>query len=228
MVLGVMGGVVGRLGGMAVAAAMVLAAAACGGGDSDDAAGTVATSTTTAGSATTVGGGTTAASTTTVAVAGLLSDGDQITTSGLGVVSIGAESAAAATAAGTDFVPDGEPVGATSCQIVRPQPGPVGVAFMVNDGTIARVDVESGSVTTRSGARIGSTRDEILALFGEKIQPEPHPTVAGAEMLVFVPVDPGDANRRVVFETGADGIVVRYWSGRMPEALWYDGCAGAL
>ena len=228
MVLTVMGGVGGRLGGMAALGAMVLAVAACGGGDSDDASGTTVGSTAVPASAVPASTTATTPTSTTGPAAGQLSDADQITTSGLGVVSIGAEAGAAAAAAGATFVPEGDPVGATACQMVRPEPGPAGVAFMVNDGTVARVDVGSGAIATRSGAKIGSTRDEIVGLFGDKIQPEPHPTVAGAEMLVFVPVDPGDANRRVVFETGADGVVVRYWSGRMPEALWFDGCASAV
>jgi hypothetical protein len=225
-----MGGAATSLGSLALAGALVLLLAACGDSDGDAGGGTVATATST--SAAVGGAGSAAsssvpgASTTSLAPAAL-TEADTVTTSGLGVVTIGATADAAAEAAGTALAPAGEPVGATGCQYVRPQAGPAGVAFMVNDGTIARVDVESGSIATRSGAHIGSTRDEILGLFGDKIQAEPHPSVAGAEMLVFVPVDAGDANRRVVFETGADGVVVRYWTGRLPEVLWYDGCTSA-
>jgi hypothetical protein len=150
----------------------------------------------------------------------------KISTTGLGPVLIGAQPDAAAQAAGTTFVEQEAAVGASACHYVTAT-GLDGVRFMVADGMIVRIDIDAGPIETLSGARIGSTRDEIIGLFGEKIAPEAHPTDPAGELLVFVPVDAAESDRRVVFETDGSGAVVRYRTGRVPEVLYVQGCADA-
>ena len=96
---------------------------------------------------------------------------------------------------------------------------------MVNNGTVARVDVLTGPVTTRSGAEIGMTEAEIHNLFPGKIEERQHFYIEGGKYLEFVPVDEADANFRVVFETDSDGVVLTYRAGRLPEVRWVEGCA---
>ncbi len=112
-----------------------------------------------------------------------------------------------------------------SCFYLPADPHVPGVSFMVNNGTIARVDVITGPVTTRSGAGIGSTEEQIRQLFPEQIEERPHFYVDGGKYLEFVPVDTADANFRVVFETDPSGVVLTYRAGRLPEVRWVEGCA---
>ncbi len=96
---------------------------------------------------------------------------------------------------------------------------------MVNNGTVARVDVLLGPVTTRSGAGIGMTEAQIFGLFPDQIEQRSHFYIEGGKYLEFVPVDQADANFRVVFETDPSGVVMTYRAGRLPEVRWVEGCA---
>lgn len=208
--------------------AISLVAAACGGDDSGDTTTTtepvpVESTTTTTAPATTT---TTAAPTTTTTLPAdpKISAEDTVTTGGLGPVRIGMNPQEANVAVGYGLAVDQFISG--NCYYLSPEPVLEDVGFMVNNGTIARVDIYSGSdVTTRSGARVGMTEQQILDLFGEKIQEAPHEYITGGKYLIFVPVDERDKNFRVVFETDANGIVVTYRAGRVPEVLWIEGCA---
>ncbi len=149
-----------------------------------------------------------------------LDAGDVVTIGGLGPVRVGMSVEEATAAAGLSLV--GEPDINPDCYFVVPE-GLPGVLFMVTDGTIARVDITEGSITTRSGAGIGSTEDEITAMFPDKIEVSPHAYVDG-NYLTFVPVDPGDDQYRVVFETDGSAVT-SYRAGRIPEVEFIEGCA---
>ena len=110
------------------------------------------------------------------------------------------------------------------CYYLPADPHVPGVSFMVFNETIARVDVFTGPVTTRSGAGIGMTEAEIRNLFPNQI--EQQPKVDGGKYLEFVPVDQADAKFRVLFETDPDGVVTTFRAGRLPEVRWVEGCAG--
>ena len=111
------------------------------------------------------------------------------------------------------------------CYYLPADPHVPGVSFMVNNGTIARVDVLTGPVTTRSGAGIGMTEAAVRDLFPEQIEQRQHFYIEGGKYLEFVPVDQADTNFRVVFETDPDGVVLTYRAGRLPEVRWVEGCA---
>lgn len=211
----------------ALCLAVSLIAAACGGDDSGDTTTTtepvpVASTTTTVAPATTT---TTTAppTTTTLPVNPQISAEDTVTTGGLGPVRIGMNPQEANVAVGYGLAVDEFVTG--NCYYLSPEPVLEDVGFMVNNGTIARVDVYGDEVTTRSGARVGMTEQGILDMFGAKIQEAPHQYITGGKYLIFVPVDEQDKNFRVVFETDANGIVVTYRAGRVPEVLWIEGCA---
>ena len=209
-----------------VVIALALVAAACGGDDSSDTTVTTLPATTTtvapATTTTTAAPTTTTSSTTTLPVNPNISANDTVSTAGLGPIRIGMNPQEANIAAGygleLDFVDD-------SCYYLSPEPVLSNVGFMVAEGTIARVDIFPGSnITTRSGARIGMTKAQIIGLFGAKIQTSAHPYVTGGEYLTFVPVDDADKNFRVIFETDENGIVTSYRAGRLPEVGWIEGC----
>jgi hypothetical protein len=99
-----------------------------------------------------------------------------------------------------------------------------GVAFMVIDGRIARVDVQrTSSVRTAEGAGIGDGEERIHSLYPGRIETEPHKYVDG-HYLIVRPAAPADSNLRIIFET--DGKrVTSYRAGRLPEVRWIEGCS---
>ena len=147
-----------------------------------------------------------------------LSNRSTVSTVGLDTVHFGMTVAAAQEAAGTVLVPAG-PTGA--CYHVVPFDAPEGIVFLVHEGTIERVDINSGPITTRSGVGVGSPESMVTDLFGDSIEREVR--VDGTVDLVFVPRDAGDQNFRVVFNI-AEGVVRAYKSGRVPQVTLDTGC----
>ncbi len=200
-----------------------------GGGPEPSAATTDATSTTTASTTTTAGPTTTVAATTTTITTVPPDDPDQygpptlgnrstMSTVGLDTVHFGMTVADAQQAAGTVLVPAG-PTG--RCYHVVPHDAPEGIVFLVYEGTIERVDINSGPITTRSGVGVGSPETMVTDLFGDSIERQVR--VDGTVDLVFVPSDPGDRNYRVVFNVSG-GEVRALKSGRLPQVMLDTGC----
>lgn len=186
---------------------------ACGGGD--DA--TVGTVPPVSSQSTTEAPSTTASTTTTTTEALALSgepefdSSSSVSTVGIDVVVFGMTIAQAEQALGGTLVPVSE-LTDEECYQVRPGGGPAGVELTVTAGTLERVDISNDTITTRSGAGVGMTEVDLLALFGESLTS----TANGAgNTIVFTPSDPGDAAFRVIFET--DGTVITsFRSGRVP------------
>ena len=147
-----------------------------------------------------------------------LSNRSTVSTVGLDEVHFGMTVTQAQEAAGTVLVPAG-PTGA--CYHVVPFDAPEGVVFLVHEGTVERVEINSGPITTRSGVGVGSPESMVTDLFGDRIEREVR--VDGTVDLVFVPRDPGDQNYRVVFNV-SEGAVRAFKSGRLPMVMLDTGC----
>ena len=147
-----------------------------------------------------------------------LSNRSTVSTVGLDTVHFGMTVAEAQEAAGTVLVPAG-PTGA--CYHVVPHDAPEGIVFLVHSGTVERVDINSGPITTRSGVGVGSPESMVTDLFGERIEREVR--IDGTVDLVFVPRDPGDQNYRVVFNV-SEGAVRAFKAGRLPQVMLDTGC----
>lgn len=147
-----------------------------------------------------------------------LSSRSTVSTVGLDTVTFGMTVAEAQQAAGTVLVPAG-PTGA--CYHVVPHDAPEGIVFLVHNGTVERVDINGGPITTRSGVGVGSPETMVTDLFGDSIERQVR--VDGTVDLVFVPSDPGDLNYRVVFNVSG-GEVRAFKSGRLPQVMLDTGC----
>ena len=147
-----------------------------------------------------------------------LSAGSTISTVGLDTVNFGMTVAEAQKAAGTVLVPAG-PTG--PCYHVVPRDAPEGIVFLVHEGTIERVDINSGPIISRSGVGVGSPESLVTDKFGDAIERQVR--IDGTVDLVFVPKDPGDQNYRVVFNV-AEGAVRAFKSGRLPQVMLDTGC----
>lgn len=197
-------------------------------GDADEAEVTAGSTTTTT-TTTTLGPTTTPAPTTSEvpeSAADLgpptLSVNSTVSTVGLDTVEFGMTVARAQIAAGAYMAPTG-PIG--DCYTVLPDGGPNGVTFTVLNSTIERVDIDAGSITTRSGIGIGTREEVITDLFGDQLERAVNDD--GTVDLIFVPTDPGDADFRVVF-TISNGAVLRFRSGRMPGILDAAPCMSVV
>jgi hypothetical protein len=112
------------------------------------------------------------------------------------------------------------------CDFVFPAVGagiPEGVSVMVVKGKVARIDVDTGSVTTEDGARIGDTEDRIKSIYGDEVQVELHKYIeAGHYMTVLG--DSASAGKALVFETDGKRVTM-FRGGRLPEVKWVEGCS---
>jgi hypothetical protein len=109
------------------------------------------------------------------------------------------------------------------CDYWSPPNVPPGVSFLVEGGRVMRIDVDSATVPTASGARVGDSEARILELYGDRLQRRPHQYLEGS-YLTYVPRDAADTNFRLVFET--DGRrVTSYRAGRRPTVEYIEGCS---
>lgn len=112
------------------------------------------------------------------------------------------------------------------CDFVFPAVGagiPDGVSVMVVKGDIARIDVDTGSVTTDEGAKIGDTEDRIKSLYGDDLKIEPHKYIKGGHYMTVMG-DSTSAGKALVFETDGDRVT-SFRGGRLPEVKWVEGCS---
>jgi hypothetical protein len=141
-----------------------------------------------------------------------------VTEYGVGPIRAGMTVAQVAQAMGGGFAaPKGGTAGCTYAVLTKAPPG---LAVMLQDGKVARVDVRSGTTPTAAGARIGDTEARIKSLYADRVTTTPHKYVQGGHYLT---VTPADNNYRIVFET--DGKkVTSFRSGRVPEVEQVEGC----
>jgi hypothetical protein len=145
-----------------------------------------------------------------------------ISTVGLDKVTFGMTKADAEKAAGSELVPEGP--GTSACQLVTLRSGAPGVSFLLVDGRVERVDISAPPISTRSGAKVGSSVAQVQALYPGQIADAARPDGQPGGALVFVPKDAADANFRLVFST--DGTTVTsYRAGRLPAVIAPTGCA---
>jgi hypothetical protein len=94
---------------------------------------------------------------------------------------------------------------------------------MVVKGKIARIDVDTGSVTTEDGAKIGDTEDHIKRIYGDEVKVEPHKYIEGGHYMT-VAGDSASAGKALVFETDGKRVTM-FRGGRLPEVKWVEGCS---
>ncbi|MDG2112909.1 MAG: hypothetical protein P8N02_09890, partial [Actinomycetota bacterium] len=158
------------------AMAMVLLGA-CGGssGDDESADSTITPQAVTASSTNTTS--LPATTTTTTEPPLQLTANAKLSTAGLGPVRVGMTVEEAERVSGVTLVPDD--FGDAECRYHTSDRGPDGVGFMVSDGEIVRVDIFDGPITTLSGYGIGSTKQELVDAFGERLESSAHPYTDG-------------------------------------------------
>jgi hypothetical protein len=141
-----------------------------------------------------------------------------VTEYGIGPIRAGMTVAQAAQAMGGGFA---APAGGTEgCTYAVLTEAPRGLAVMLQDGKVARVEIRSGTIATVAGARIGDSEARIKSLYPGRVTTTPHKYFAGGHYLTVTPSDP---KYRIVFET--DGKkVTNFRSGRVAEVEQVERC----
>lgn len=149
------------------------------------------------------------------------SSADKLSTVGIGSLYFGMspeEAADAVPTLWTGGAEDGNP----RCYLLAPANGPSGMVFTVYNSSIERVDITNPSISTRSGASVGSTEAQLHELFGEQLVVSPYADGSG-NSIQFVPVDEADLDYRVIWET--DGTsVTSMRAGRLPAVQPAEPC----
>jgi hypothetical protein len=111
--------------------------------------------------------------------------------------------------------------GSSGCGYATLYKAPPGLAMMVENGKIARIEVRSGRTPTSFGARVGDSEARIKSLYAGRVVSTPHKYLPGGHYLTVTPTD-GSANR-IVFET--DGkAVTEFRSGALPAVEYVERC----
>ena len=113
----------------------------------------------------------------------------------------------------------------SQCDFVFPAVGagiPDGVSVMIVKGKIARIDVDTGAVTTDDGAKIGDSEDRIKSVYGDDLKVEPHKYNPGWHYMTVMG-DSASAGKAIVFETDGKKVTM-FRAGRLPEVKWVEGC----
>lgn len=93
--------------------------------------------------------------------------------------------------------------------------------FMFARGRFVRYDVGSAMETAPGGGKVGMSETQIRALYGTRVEAQPHKYVDGANYL-RVAAPEGDGV--LLFETDAQGKVVRWRVGVPPQVDYVEGC----
>jgi len=141
-----------------------------------------------------------------------------VTEKGIGPVEVGMTVPHAEAMLRTSLAP---PAGTDSaaCRVVHWDGAPPGVSLMFEGGKVVRVDVDSSSVPTAAGLKVGDPESRVAELY-KGVQMMPHKYVTGGHYLTVVPAD---STLRIIFET--DGKqVTRYRAGQRPQVEYVERC----
>ncbi|HWL40464.1 MAG TPA: hypothetical protein VNO75_09515 [Gemmatimonadaceae bacterium] len=111
------------------------------------------------------------------------------------------------------------------CDYVFPAVGagiPEGVSVMVVRGKLARIDVDTGAVTSAEGAKIGDTEERLRSLYGDDAQVTPHKYIEKGHYFT-VHGDSASRGKALVFETDGQRVTM-FRAGRVPEVSWVEAC----
>jgi hypothetical protein len=137
-----------------------------------------------------------------------------VTAAGLGPLRAGQTIAQANAAVGGGFS------GTTgNCTYAVWGKAPAGVAVMLANGRVARVEVRSGSTATAAGAAIGSSEARINSLYAGRVTSTPHKYNPGGHYMTVT----GGGSNRIVFETDGTSVTT-YRAGRTPEVEQVERC----
>ncbi len=94
--------------------------------------------------------------------------------------------------------------------------------FMVADGRVARIDIDTPSIATGLGARLGDPVERVRQLYGFALEETPH-FYTGSSGDLYLTLWSPDRASALRFET-SDGKISRFYVGRAAEVQYVEGC----
>ena len=110
------------------------------------------------------------------------------------------------------------------CGFTVPRDAPAGVRFLVEQGKVVRVEVDSSGVRTAAGAEVGMSEADVRGRYPVGLRVQPHKYDRKGRYLVLQGTVPADSARRLIFETDGQRVV-RYRAGITPAVEYVEGCA---
>jgi hypothetical protein len=112
---------------------------------------------------------------------------------------------------------DGE--GSDSCFYVKPAKHRH-VSFMIEDGRLARVDVDGPGILTMEGIQVGDSESRARRIYGPGLKVEPHKYIDDGHYLT---IRSRDGRYGMRFET-EKGKITRFYGGRFQSVQYVEGC----
>jgi hypothetical protein len=98
---------------------------------------------------------------------------------------------------------------------------PKGLALMIVDGRLVRIDIRSRNVATTEGARVGDLEKDLVRLYGPRVQVTPHHYTAPEGTYLTIRANSGTLGMR--FET-YQGRVFVFYVGEFPQIEYVEQC----
>jgi hypothetical protein len=157
----------------------------------------------------------------TILLLATLSLMSKIGPSGVGPIVFGMTPAQAA-ATGTHLTPYGPPALGGTCYYVR-SPGLKGFDFMVEGGTLRRIDVLTPDMQTVDGFRVGDPALEVQKFYGRRASIFPEKYDPHAHIIEVVPKGSEAAKFRTLFFV-KNSLVYKIIAGALPQVHWVERC----
>jgi hypothetical protein len=139
---------------------------------------------------------------------------------GFGPVTFGMTPSEAAGALG---VGPADSFAAEGCALWHPAGTPVGLSFMVENGRVVRLDVDSAGISTDAGVAVGTPVDSVRAAYGARVAESPHKYRWEEGWRYLTLLDP-DSTHAMVFEV--DSHRVRsFRAGLAAPARYVERCS---
>jgi hypothetical protein len=112
-----------------------------------------------------------------------------------------------------------EDSGSDNCYYVT-APGHDHVGFMINDGRVARFDVNARGIATATGVQVGDTEAQVRKIYGTRVKVTGHQYIDTGHYLT---VRSADGRYGVRFETDG-GKITGYYAGSYEAIQYVEGC----
>jgi hypothetical protein len=93
------------------------------------------------------------------------------------------------------------------------------VLFMMEDGQLARVDVNAAGPATSKGVRVGDSEERVKQIYGSALQIGPHHYTDGH----YLTIKSSSGRYGIRFET-EQGRVERFYAGKFQSIQYVEGC----
>jgi len=106
---------------------------------------------------------------------------------------------------------------------LRSTPAHPGVAYVVDQGVVTRMETRDARYLTVSGLRVGDEVRKVRQVYGARLSVRPHAYFArGLVLAVYSP----DRQFALVMESNDAGRVVTLRGGMLPAVEFLEGCSG--